>query len=93
LASPSGWIGDAHGRCQPGRHLDHRFGVNDAGVFVSQYATADEMIGCRWVGRTVSALLPLAGDVYGGAEGINDRGLVVGWSQDLSLTFHAVTWQ
>lgn len=67
--------------------------VSDKGVVVGQYATEDEMYGCRWTGGTVSALPPRSGDGSSAALGINSHGLIVGWSQDASYGLHAVIWQ
>jgi uncharacterized membrane protein len=86
--------GDARPLARPAGALwSVAIGINARGVVVGQYATDDEMYGCRWIGDTVSALPPRPGDTYGAALGINNRGRIVGWSEDASGGEHAVTWQ
>lgn len=63
--------------------------VSNRSVAVGQYATEDEMYGCRWIGGAVSALLPRPGDESSAALGISSHGLIVGWSQDALYGLHA----
>lgn len=64
-------------------------GLNNLGLAVG--ASGNE--GAAWTNKTASSLALLSGDTCGGALGVNDSGLVVGWSStSVSTGSQAVLW-
>ncbi len=72
-------------------------GMNNLQQFVGDFDDNDLVyLGQYWSapGAASQLLPPLPGDLYSGAGGINDAGLVVGWSSgELTPTFTPVVWQ
>ncbi len=70
------------------------WGINNAGAIVGTTNVGDVATAAIWQNGTVTALpsLPLGPEVFGQAYGVNDSGVVVGYSETSPARLRAVSW-
>ncbi len=70
------------------------WGINNAGAIVGTTNVGAVETAAIWQNGTVTALpsLPLGPEVFGQAYGVNDSGVVVGYSETSPARLRAVSW-
>jgi probable HAF family extracellular repeat protein len=70
------------------------WGINNAGAIVGTTNVGTVETAVIWQNGTVTALpsLPLGSEVFGQAYGVNDSGVVVGYSETSPARLRAVSW-